>query len=166
MPEQDVPEPTELKEIVLRILDDSPTLAVATLRADGWPQTTIVGFVHHGLKLYFAAARTSQKVENIKRDPRVSIAIGMPARERHSVRGLSLAAHAAEVTDWHEIDRLNGLIRERYPEVDIFAPRESDAAIIRATPLLLSLVDDAHGIHRPVILGVTAEGELRPPGES
>lgn len=154
-------DPAEMKEIVLRILDENRTMTVATLRPDGWPQATIVGYVHDGLTLYFAVSAASQKIHNLRRDPRTSIAIGHPMEGR-SVRGLSMAAHASEVVDWHEIDRLNGVIRTHYPEVDVFAPRDSHAAVVRAVPVVLSVVDDPDGLRQPLLLEVSKDGELTP----
>jgi nitroimidazol reductase NimA-like FMN-containing flavoprotein (pyridoxamine 5'-phosphate oxidase superfamily) len=154
--------PAELKRLVLRIMDDNRTMAVATVRADGWPQATTVGFVHDDLAIYFAVARTSQKLANIQRDPRTSIAIGHATGGDRAVRGFSLAAQTTEVSDWHEVARLNDLIRDRYPEVQIFAPRDSNAAVLKAEPTLISLVDDAEGLRQPLLLQVSGQTELAP----
>ena len=152
----------ELKALVLRIMDDNRTMAVATLRADGWPQATTVGYVHDDLAIYFAVASDSQKLANIRRDRRVSIAIGHAAPGDRAVRGLSLAANAREVSDWREVARLNDLIRERYPEIDVFAPRDSNSAVLTAEPVLVSLVDEAEGLKAPVLLTVSKSAELSP----
>ena len=58
---------------ILQLLDENRVMTVATLRPDGWPQATVVGYVHDDLMLYFAVARISQKFANIARDPRISI---------------------------------------------------------------------------------------------
>ena len=157
------PDPARLKDLVLEIMDENRTLTIATLRSDGWPQATVVGFVHDGLTLYFAVSAASQKLENIRRDPRASIAIGHPERGG-AIRGLSIAARAAEVGDWHEIDRLNGLIRDRYPEAAVFAPRDSHAAVVRVDPWLISVIDEASGLRQPVLMEVSAGAELTPAG--
>jgi hypothetical protein len=36
-------------------------MTIATLRADGWPQATTVGYVTEGLTLYFLLAWTAKK---------------------------------------------------------------------------------------------------------
>ena len=46
----------ELKTKVLELLDGHRLMTVATLRDDGWPQATLVGYVHDDLTLYFAVA--------------------------------------------------------------------------------------------------------------
>ncbi|MER8957242.1 pyridoxamine 5'-phosphate oxidase family protein [Mesorhizobium sp. M0833] len=51
-------------------------MTIATLRPDGWPQATTVGYVNEGLTLYFLCGLDSQKAENLARDDRVpSIAV-------------------------------------------------------------------------------------------
>jgi general stress protein 26 len=155
-------DPARLKELVLQIMDENRTLTIATLRSDGWPQATVVGFVHDDLTLYVAVAADSQKLDNLRRDPRVSVAIGHP--ERGGIRGLSIAARAAEVADWREIDRLNGLIRDRYPEAVVFAPRDSHAAVVRIDPWLISVIDETSGLRQPILMEVSAGAQLTPAG--
>lgn len=162
MPAIETPNAADLNDLILRILDENRTMTIATLRSDGWPQATIVGFVHDDLTLYFAVSRNSQKLENIRRDPRTSIAMGHPVGGRSAVRGLSMAAHTDEVTDWHEVERLDALIRTRYPEIDVFAPRESNAAVLRARPQVVSIVDDQRGLAQPLLLNVAAHLDVSP----
>jgi nitroimidazol reductase NimA-like FMN-containing flavoprotein (pyridoxamine 5'-phosphate oxidase superfamily) len=50
-------------------------MTVATLRPDGWPQATTVGYVNEGLTLYFLCGLDSQKAKNLARDDRVSLTI-------------------------------------------------------------------------------------------
>lgn len=132
-------EDADLTPRILAILDEHRLMAVATLRPDGWPQATMVGYVHDGLTLYFAAAVVSQKVANIRRDGRVSIALGHeePAR----LRGLSIGARAEVVSDVAEIDAVNSLLAERYHEQSRFSPREIASVLVRATPSVISIID-------------------------
>jgi nitroimidazol reductase NimA-like FMN-containing flavoprotein (pyridoxamine 5'-phosphate oxidase superfamily) len=41
---------------ILTLLDQHRIMTVATLRPDGWPQATTVGYVNEGLTLYFLFA--------------------------------------------------------------------------------------------------------------
>lgn len=145
----------EPKAKILELLDENRVMSVATVRPDGWPQTTMVGYVHDDLTLYFAVARVSQKLANIKHEARISIALGHDAPDR--LRGLSMAAHAAEVTDPAEIAHLNGLMLERYPEQSLLSPRESSAAVLRATPIVVSIIDLAKGPGEPELVKVSSE---------
>jgi general stress protein 26 len=142
---------------ILQILTENRVMGVATLRADGWPQATMVGYLHDGLTLYFAIARSSQKLANMLRDPRISLAIGRHAPEGGDLRGLSMAATAAEVTDADAVRRLNTMILERYPEQAIFSPRGASIAVIKASPVVISVIDPASGLDQPILLRVNPE---------
>lgn len=47
-------------------------MTMATIRPDGWPQATMVGYVNDGYLLYCFVARNTQKFANVERDPRIS----------------------------------------------------------------------------------------------
>lgn len=146
---------------ILQILAENRVMGVATLRADGWPQATMVGFAHDGLVLYFAIARTSQKLANMTRDPRISLAMGQHDPDEASPRGLSMAATVSEVTDPGAVARLNALIQERYPEQAVFTPRGASIALMKALPVVISLIDPA-GLNGPTLLRVDRTGALLP----
>ena len=143
---------------IFELLDENRIMSVATVRPDGWPQATMVGYVHDDLTLYFAVARTSQKLANIKREPKISIALGHETADR--LRGLSMAADVAEVTDLAEIARLNALILERYPEQRVFAPREASAAVLRARPRVISIIDLPKSPGQPELVEVGADATV------
>jgi general stress protein 26 len=145
----------EPKSKILELLRESRTMSVATVRPDGWPQATMVGFVNDDLTLYFVVARISQKLANIEHDRRISIALGHDTPNR--LRGLSMAAHAAEVTDQAQIDHLNALLAERYPAQTRFSPREASVAVLRASPVVVSIIDLAKGPGEPELVRVSDE---------
>lgn len=149
----------DLKSRIQALLAENRVMAVATLRADGWPQATMVGYVYDDLALYFAVARDSQKLANITREPRISIALGRESPDR--IRGLSMAALAKEVADLSEIERLNRLIAQRYPEEIVFAPRKSGAAVLRAEPQVISIIDHDKGPGEPELVEVALETVVR-----
>src|SRR5689334_9567060 len=95
----------ELRRFILRLLDEYRILAIATNRADGWPQATTVGYVNDGLILYCLVARLGQKFANIRRDGRVSIAIARNFSDPLRIQGLSMAARAEFVDDRRDFDR-------------------------------------------------------------
>ena len=142
----------EPKLKILELLNENRVMCVATIRPDGWPQATMVGYVHDDLTVYFAVARISQKLANIEREPRISIALGHDRPDR--LRGLSMAAHAAEVTELAEIDHLNALMLERYPGQVMFSPRETSTAVLRATPEVISVIDLPKGPGEPELVQI------------
>ena len=65
-------------EKILAILDEATDMTIATVRADGYPQATAVGFVHDGVTLYFGTAGELQKARNIAHCDKVSVAVTLP----------------------------------------------------------------------------------------
>ena len=51
----------EIKSKIETLLDQHRIMTVATLRPDGWPQATTVGYVNDGLTLYFLCGLDSQR---------------------------------------------------------------------------------------------------------
>jgi len=163
MSETPSPPDDALKNVILALLDENRIMCLATLRPDGWPQATMVGYAHDDMALYFAVGRTSQKLSNIQHDPRVSIAIGHDTPKR--IRGLSMAARVTEVTDFEEVGRLNAILHARYPEQAVFAPREASSALLKATPKLVSIVDLTKGPGKPQLVTLESETLVRPAKE-
>jgi nitroimidazol reductase NimA-like FMN-containing flavoprotein (pyridoxamine 5'-phosphate oxidase superfamily) len=91
-------------------------MTIATLRPDGWPQATTVGYVNEGLTLYFLCGLDSQKAANIARDDRVSLAIDHDTPQIMEITGLSMAARAHAVTDRAEAEKVLALLPTKYPE--------------------------------------------------
>ena len=71
-----------LKRRILELLDRHRVMSIATLRPDGWPQVTTVGYANVGLTLYFLCGRDSQKAANLARDDRVSLARSTTTRRK------------------------------------------------------------------------------------
>jgi nitroimidazol reductase NimA-like FMN-containing flavoprotein (pyridoxamine 5'-phosphate oxidase superfamily) len=89
----------QLNHKILDILAQHRIMTIATLRPDGWPQATTVGYANEGLTLYFLCGLDSQKAANIARNARVSIAIDHDTPQVMEITGLSMAGRAQAVTD-------------------------------------------------------------------
>lgn len=152
--------PPKPKDLILRVLNEHRVMAIATNRADGWPQATMVGYVNDGFLLYCFVARNSQKYANIQRDPRVSIAIGSDAPRPSDIRGLSLAGRASAVTDKSEFEYVRRLRLKRYPEYAALSesmlrevaaqritpqPASAEVVLLRIAPEIISVLDYARG---------------------
>ncbi|HEX5776637.1 MAG TPA: pyridoxamine 5'-phosphate oxidase family protein [Caulobacteraceae bacterium] len=144
----------DLKARFIDELDKRRILSIATLRPDGWPQATIVGYVNDGTAIYFMISRESQKFANVKADNRVSICIGEDTPDPLTIGGASMAATVAEVTDRAEQERVMALMFQRYPE---YEPMMKDAdvtgmAIMRATPSIVSVLTYEKGFGHTDVL--------------
>lgn len=131
-------------ETIARLLEHERLMSVATIRADGWPQVTTVGYVNEGLNLYFVTGRESQKLANLQADSRVSLAIHSSIEVGGAV-GVSMAARGSEVRDPAEVERLNRLMFARWPTVSVYCPATSSIAIIRLKPELICAISASAG---------------------
>jgi nitroimidazol reductase NimA-like FMN-containing flavoprotein (pyridoxamine 5'-phosphate oxidase superfamily) len=143
----------DMERRAIDLLNRHRLMTIATLRPDGWPQATMVGFVNDGTLIYFLISRTSQKFANIDRDQRVSITVGSDFDEPKQIKGLSIAAIASEITDPDQRDKAYKLLLERHPEFAIFPrPELKDAAFMRAAPKMITLIDYSKGFgHSDII---------------
>jgi nitroimidazol reductase NimA-like FMN-containing flavoprotein (pyridoxamine 5'-phosphate oxidase superfamily) len=137
-----------MKRKIVSLLDQHRTMRIATLRPDGWPQTTSVGYANDGLTLYFLCAKESQKAANLALDDRVSLAIDDDPGQVMQIQGVSMAARARRVADPAEGAKALGLLFARYPAqegVTFTMPSPADVAIFRVTPEVVSVLDYALG---------------------
>ena len=138
----------EIRKKILTLLDQHRIMTIATLRSDGWPQATTVGYVNEGLTLYFLCGLDSQKAANLARDDRVSLTIDEDTPQILEITGLSMAAHAVAVTDRAEAEKVLGLLPMKYPEQTSLPgpmPKPDDVRIFRITPTVISVLDYSKG---------------------
>src|SRR6185369_16013007 len=77
-----------LRQKILTLLDQHRIMTIATLRPEGWPQATTVGYANEGLTLYFLCGPNSQKAGNLARDDRVSLTIDHDTPQVMDITGL------------------------------------------------------------------------------
>lgn len=141
------------------ILDHHRLMTIATLRADGWPQATMVNYANEGLLLYFVISRRSQKYANIERDSRVAIVVGQDFDEPTEIRGLSIAANASEVRDPEQRDRAIRLILERHPALArLGGPDLEHSSVMRAYCSIVTIIDYSKSFGHSDILTVGPGG--------
>jgi nitroimidazol reductase NimA-like FMN-containing flavoprotein (pyridoxamine 5'-phosphate oxidase superfamily) len=142
-----------IKQRVLSLLDQHRIMTLATLRPDGWPQATTVGYVSDGLTLYFLCGLDSQKAANIAHDNRVSLTIDHDADQIMEISGLSMAARAQAVTDRVEAERVLRMLPSKYPAQHSMPgpmPTPEQVRIFRLTPLIISVLDYSKGSATPI----------------
>ena len=136
-----------MEKNAIQMLDSHRTMAISTVRPDGWPQTTIVGYANDAFIIYFLIFRSSQKFANIRHDDRVSIAVSDEARDISKLMAVYAGAHATEVTDPKQRQRAWRLLTQRHPNLtDFELPERSDAAVMRADCKYVSLLDYNKGL--------------------
>lgn len=144
---------------ILDILDRHRILTIATVRPDGWPQATTVGYVSRGLTLWFLTGHETQKAKNIARDNRVSLTVDHDVPELMAITGLSMAARAFPVTDPATVRRVvMEEMPKKYPE---YGPMMAEVdlagvALFELRPEVISVLDYSKGFAHTDEVTVTA----------
>ena len=136
-----------IREKILRLLAQHRKMTIATLRPDGWPQATTVGYGNEDLTIYFLCGPDSQKAANLARDDRASLTIDDDTGQVMAIEGLSMAAHARVVSDPGEAEKALRLMMQRYPAqvIPLPMPNAADVRIFRVTPSVISVLDYSKG---------------------
>ena len=138
----------EIRRKILTLLDQHRIMTIATLRPDGWPQATTVGYANDGLTLYILCGPESQKAANLARDDRVSLTVDHDTPQVMEITGLSMAAHAQVVVDPAEAEKALSLLMRKYPpqeSIPVAMPAPADVRIFRVTPMVISVLDYSKG---------------------
>ena len=145
----------DMRQKILRLLDEHRIMTVATLRPDGWPQATTVGYVNEGLTIYFLCGLESQKARNIARDDRISLTIDHDTPDLMAITGLSMAARATAVSDRAEVEKVLRLLPLKYagaPPPPIEMPKWDEIRVFRVAPVVISVFDYTKGFgHTDVV---------------
>jgi PPOX class probable F420-dependent enzyme len=138
-----------LRKKILELLDQHRVMTIATLRPDGWPQATTVGYASEGLTIYFLCGKESQKAANLARDDRVSLTIDHDTPQVMEIAGLSMAGRAEPVTDHAEGEKILGMLVRKYPPptepLPFPMPKPEEVALFRVTPKVISVLDYTKG---------------------
>lgn len=137
-----------MRQKILALLEQHRIMTIATLRPDGWPQATTVGYANEGLTLYFLCGPDSQKAANLAREDRVSLTIDHDTPQVMEITGLSMAARAQAVVDPAEAEKALRLLMLKYPpqgSIPLPMPTPADVRIFRVTPTVISVLDYSKG---------------------
>jgi len=138
----------EIRRKILTLLNQHRIMTVATLRPDGWPQATTVGYVNEGLTLYFLCGLDSQKARNLALDDRISLTIDHDTADLMAIAGLSMAAHAHAVIDRAEAEKVLCMLPLKYPDappLPVKMPSPDEVRLFRVTPIVISVLDYSKG---------------------
>jgi PPOX class probable F420-dependent enzyme len=130
--EQDDEEVIEMvfDETTRRLLDGKNFATVATLNADGGPQTSVVWVKREGDTLLFTTTRQRQKGRNLARDPRISVSI---YDHDDPYTTVEIRGSAQLIEDEH--NTLGTELSQRYLGEDPPAdPAGTDRVIVRVVP--------------------------------
>lgn len=138
----------KIRQKILALLDQHRIMTVATLRPDGWPQATTVGYVNDGMTLYFLCGLDSQKAKNLAHDDRLSLTIDHDTADLMAITGLSMAARAHAVEDRAEAEKVLRMLPLKYsdaPPMQMKMPSPDEVRLFRVTPEVISVLDYSKG---------------------
>ena len=136
-----------MEQPAITILNANRLMTIATVRPDGWPQATIVGYANEGFRLYFLIYRTSQKFANIARDSRVAVTVGQEPTELRQIKAVYAGCEVRELTDTKEQSRAWALLAERHPNLtDLAPPETAEVATMVADCKYVSVLDYSQGL--------------------
>jgi nitroimidazol reductase NimA-like FMN-containing flavoprotein (pyridoxamine 5'-phosphate oxidase superfamily) len=147
-----------MEQPAIGILDANRIMSISTVRPDGWPQTTMVGYANEGFRIYFMIDRNSQKFANIAHDNRVSIAVGREPAEPRAIKAVYAGCIAHELTDLAERSHAWTLLAQRHPNLtDLAPPNVEDVATMVAQCRYVSSLDYSQGLGHTETLTLEAE---------
>ena len=103
---------------VSECLDAGRTLQVATIGRDGYPHLTTLWYVVVDGLIAFRSFRKSQRVANLRRDPRLTVLIE-DGDSVVNLRGVMIQGRARLVDDRDLVLRLYGEVTEKYEGVRV-----------------------------------------------
>jgi len=104
-----------LRQQIIEILDDHNHMTIATMRAEGFPQATMVSYVHKGLNVYFGCGTDSQKAKNILQHNKVSLAVAKDWEDWDAIKSLSMGGFADKVDELGEFEEVRQLVFSKFP---------------------------------------------------
>jgi general stress protein 26 len=145
-----------LRMQILEMLQAQHVLDLATIRDDGWPQTTTVGYVNTGFTLFVATGAHAQKVLNIRANQRVSLAIHNGGADWGQLQGLSMAATAEVMSSRADMQHVARMLKKKFPSLEPISDPERDRgwAFLRIVPHVISVIDYTKGFGHTVLAKV------------
>lgn len=104
------------------------TLQVATIGHDGFPHLAPMWFVVEDGHIVFRSFTKSQKIVNLRRDPRLTVLVEA-GEDYAELRGVMIKGTARLVDDRDEVLRLYGKVSVRYTMPDVEADDLDPAAV-------------------------------------
>jgi nitroimidazol reductase NimA-like FMN-containing flavoprotein (pyridoxamine 5'-phosphate oxidase superfamily) len=148
----------DTERFILDVLRAHNILTLATVREDGYPQATTVGYVHEGLTLYIGTFAHAQKVANIRRCPKVSLTIDRDYDDWSQIKGLSMGGTAEILTDPEEIPRVAVLFTTKFPQIAALPVPIDPASVVflKITPIVISVLDYTKGFGHTELISIHA----------
>ncbi len=131
----------KVREKISRYLGSHPYLNLGTVTQEGTPVVHTLGFVSEGATVYFMTDRTSRKAKNMMSNPAVAYTVDEDETRLGVIRGVQMEGRASLVSDEDEIQKVFGLMREKFPQVGEI-PESPNYVIFKITPRVGYFLDN------------------------
>jgi general stress protein 26 len=131
------------EKFILDLMKRRDYMVLATVRPDGFPQATKVGYANEGFDLYLSCDKGSQKVKNIRKCDKVSATIDRDTRDWDKIKALSLGGHAEVLKGKREREHAYQVLLKKFPEMSDFPADDPAIAFVRVRPIVISVLDYA-----------------------
>lgn len=122
---------------ILEFLEEARVLQVATIGRDGTPHLAPMWFVVEDGKIVFRSFTKSQKIVNLRRDPRLTVLVES-GDAYEELRGIMIKGEARLITDPDQVLATYGRLAAKYamvgPEPVDLDPEALEAAFGRFAP--------------------------------
>ena len=98
---------------IAAFLDEQRTLQVASINSDGTPHLVAMWYARHDGDIAFWTYSKSQKVVNVRRDPRLTVMVES-GDKYEELKGVTIYCHARIVDDLDEVFAFGDNVYERY----------------------------------------------------
>lgn len=152
-----------MEHTAVKILNAHRIMAISTVRPDGWPQTTVVGYANQGFELVFLIYRSGQKFANIQHDDRISIAVAAEPMDMRQLQAVYAGGHAKQITDETERAEAWKQLMQRHSNLaGSQIPDATEAVFMRTTCKYVSVLDFTQGLGHREQLVVDDSGNAVP----
>ena len=145
----------DLKKRIMEYMKTCASCTVATAAADGEPGASAVFFKNRDLDIYFNTGSDTQKVRNIKANPRVAItmqAAGSAPTKDKEIKGIQYTGEGAILTD-NDMSEVPRAVMARHRAFNSALPGRS--VIVRVTPSKIYLIDYSRGFRHRELLEIS-----------
>jgi PPOX class probable F420-dependent enzyme len=98
---------------VAAFLDEQRTLQVASINRDGTPHLVAMWFARHGGEIAFWTYSKSQKVVNVRRDPRITVMVES-GDKYEELKGVTIYGRARVIDNLDDVFAFGDTVYERY----------------------------------------------------
>ncbi len=124
-----------LKAAVRKFLETERVCRAATAGPDGTPHVVPVCPVLAEGKIYFATDKESQKVRNLRRNPRLALAADLYSEDWPRLAGVLVQGRARLIARGPQFRRIRALLYRKYPQYPREAAlEEGDVVMVELAP--------------------------------